>query len=46
MPEAGSFSRGAINAEAGARTRMAGVWAAGFMALAMLLLAEIGRAHV
>ena len=39
MPVAGSFSRGAINAEAGARTRMAGVWAAGFMALAMLLLA-------
>ena len=39
MPVAGSFSRGAINAEAGARTRMAGVWAACFMALAMLLLA-------
>ncbi len=39
MPVAGSFSRGAINAEAGARTRMAGVWAAGFMALAMALLA-------
>ena len=39
MPVAGSFSRGALNAEAGARTRLAGVWAAGFMALAMLLLA-------
>jgi sulfate permease, SulP family len=39
MPVGGSFSRGAVNAEAGARTRASGVWAAGFMALAMLLLA-------
>ncbi len=39
MPVAGSFSRSAVNAEAGARTRMAGVWAALFMALAMWLLA-------
>ena len=39
MPVAGSFSRGAINAEAGARTRLAGVWAVAFMALAMILLA-------
>lgn len=39
MPIGGSFSRGALNAEAGARTRMAGAWAALLMALAMLLLA-------
>ncbi len=40
MPVGGSFSRSAVNAEAGARTRMAGVWAALFMTLAVLLLAE------
>ncbi len=39
MPIGGSFSRGAINAEAGARTRASGAWAALLMALAMLLLA-------
>ncbi len=39
MPVGGSFSRSALNAEAGAKTRAAGVWAALFMALAMLLLA-------
>jgi sulfate permease, SulP family len=39
MPVGGSFSRGALNAEAGARTRMAGAWTALFMALAVLLLA-------
>ncbi|MEO7151698.1 MAG: SulP family inorganic anion transporter, partial [Burkholderiaceae bacterium] len=39
MPVAGSFSRGAINAEAGARTRMAGAFAAIFMGLAMVWLA-------
>jgi SulP family sulfate permease len=39
MPVGGSFSRGALNAEAGARTRMAGAFAALFMALAMLLVA-------
>ena len=39
MPIGGSFSRGALNAEAGARTRAAGAWAALLMALAMLLLA-------
>jgi len=39
MPVGGSFSRGALNAEAGARTRAAGAWAALFMALAMVLLA-------
>lgn len=39
MPVAGSFSRTALNADAGARTRAAGAWAALFMLLAMLLLA-------
>lgn len=39
MPVGGSFSRGALNAEAGARTRAAGAWAALLMALAMLLVA-------
>ncbi len=39
MPVAGSFSRSAVNAEAGARTRMAGVWAAVFMAIVVMLLA-------
>ncbi len=39
MPVSGSFSRGALAAAAGARTRAAGAWAALFMALAMLLLA-------
>lgn len=38
MPIGGSFSRGALNAEAGARTRASGGWAALLMALAMLLL--------
>jgi SulP family sulfate permease len=38
MPVGGSFSRSAINAEAGARTRAAGAWTAVLMALAMLLL--------
>lgn len=39
MPVGGSFSRGALNAEAGARTRAAGAWAALFMAVAMLVVA-------
>lgn len=39
MPIGGSFSRGALNAEAGARTRAAGAWAALLMGVAMLLLA-------
>ena len=39
MPVGGSFSRTAVNIEAGVRTRMAGVWTALFMALAMLLFA-------
>ncbi len=40
MVVGGSFSRSAVNAEAGARTRMAGVWTALFLALAVLVLAE------
>ena len=39
MPVGGSFSRTAVNAEAGARTRLAGVFAAAFTALGMLLFA-------
>jgi sulfate permease, SulP family len=39
MPVGGSFSRSALNAEAGARTRWAGVWTALFLGLAVLLLA-------
>ncbi len=40
MPVAGSFTRSALNAEAGARTRWAGVWTALLLGLAVLLLAE------
>jgi SulP family sulfate permease len=38
MPVGGSFSRGAVNADAGARTRASGVWAAALMVLVMLFL--------
>jgi SulP family sulfate permease len=38
MPVAGSFTRSIVNIDAGARTRMAGVFTAAFMALAVLLL--------
>jgi SulP family sulfate permease len=40
MPVAGSFSRSVVYADAGARTRMAGVYTALAMALALLLLAK------
>ena len=40
MPVAASFSRSVLSADAGSRTRMAGVFTAAFMALAMLLLAR------
>ena len=40
MPVAGSFSRSAVNLDAGSRTRMTGVYTAVLMALAMLLLAK------
>lgn len=39
MPVGGSFSRSALNADAGARTRWAGAWTALFLAMAALLLA-------
>jgi SulP family sulfate permease len=39
MPVGGSFSRTAVNAEAGARTRWAGVFAALFTGIGMLLFA-------
>jgi SulP family sulfate permease len=39
MPVGGSFSRSALNADAGARTRWAGAWTALLLALAALLLA-------
>jgi len=38
MPVAGSFSRSVVNLDAGSRTRMAGVFTAALMGLAMLLL--------
>lgn len=40
MPVAGSFSRSVVNLDAGSRTRMAGVFTAALMWLAMLLLAR------
>lgn len=40
MPVAGSFTRSVVNRDAGARTRMAGVFTALLIALAVLLLAE------
>lgn len=40
MPVAGSFSRSVLLHDAGSRTRWSGVFIAGFMGLAMLLLAE------
>jgi SulP family sulfate permease len=40
MPVAGSFSRSVLTHDAGGRTRMTGVYIAGLMALALLLLAE------
>jgi SulP family sulfate permease len=40
MPVAGSFSRSIVSIDAGARTRMAGVWTAALMTLVILLLAK------
>ncbi|WP_280153316.1 SulP family inorganic anion transporter [Piscinibacter sp. XHJ-5] len=40
MPVAGSFTRSVVNRQAGARTRMAGVFTALWMALAILVLAR------
>ncbi len=41
MPVTGGFARSIVNFDAGARTRAAGVWTAGFLALAMLLLGDV-----
>lgn len=41
MPVTGGFSRSIVNFDAGARTRLAGVWTAAFLAIAMLLLGEV-----
>lgn len=40
MPVAGSFTRSVVNLDAGARTRMAGVFTAALMALAIVVLAR------
>jgi SulP family sulfate permease len=40
MPVGGSFSRTAVNAGSGARSRAAGAWAALFMAVAMLVVSR------
>lgn len=37
MPVTGGFARSIVNVDAGARTRMAGVWTAGLLALAVAL---------
>jgi SulP family sulfate permease len=41
MPVTGGFARSMVNFDAGARTRMAGVWTAAFMAVAVLLLGGV-----
>jgi sulfate permease, SulP family len=41
MPVAGSFSRSSVNHEAGARTRMAGVWTGLFFGLTVLTLGSV-----
>jgi SulP family sulfate permease len=43
MPVTGGFARSIVNFDAGARTRMAGVWTALFLGLAMLLLGDVLR---
>jgi SulP family sulfate permease len=43
MPGSGSFSRSALNYEAGARTRFAGVYASVFVAIVFLLFAPAAR---
>lgn len=40
MPVTGSFTRSVVNLDAGARTRMAGVWTALFLAIAIWLLGD------
>ncbi|ENO90028.1 Sulfate transporter permease [Thauera linaloolentis 47Lol = DSM 12138] len=41
MPVTGGFSRSIINFNANARTRMAGVWTAALLALAIILLGDV-----
>lgn len=43
MPVTGGFARSIVNFDAGARTRMAGVWTALFLAVAVLLLGDVLR---
>ncbi len=43
MPVTGGFARSIVNYDAGARTRMAGVWTALFLALAVLTLGDVLR---
>ena len=43
MPVTGGFARSIVNFDAGARTRMAGVWTALFLAIAVLVLGEVLR---
>ncbi len=41
MPVTGSFSRSTVSFDAGVRTRMAGVWTALFLTIAMLLVGDL-----
>ncbi len=41
MPVTGGFARSIVNFDAGARTRMAGVWTALFLGVAVLLLGDV-----
>jgi len=43
MPVTGGFARSIVNFDAGARTRMAGVWTALFLGLGVLLLGDVLR---
>jgi sulfate permease, SulP family len=43
MPVTGGFARSIVNFDAGARTRLAGVWTALFLAIAVLLLGDVLR---
>jgi SulP family sulfate permease len=43
MPVTGGFARSIVNFDAGARTRMAGVWTALFLAVALLALGDVLR---
>ena len=43
MPVTGGFARSIVNFDAGARTRMAGVWTALFLAVAVLVLGDVLR---